>query len=391
MKRLIIHIGQPKTGTTSLQHFFRVNRELLDTNGIGYYEPLRQYTPWGGPSNGDFLLAEVLSRLGRPRDIIKREWLDANPSYDVFTLYLDESKRRSLAEEKQRFSEYASRVDTIILSEEALWHYELFYDEFWKTAKEYILECCGENTEIDIVLYLRRQDKWMLSKWKEDSTNDIPNPNDFYETLAEYERIGYMDYYASVKRIADIFGSEHLILRNFERESLVSADIIDDFAYACEIDISGCEFTKPRNRSIDLRIAHAMTLINKGRAKEGLDRLTLYVAAAELAAYRRNLKMTEKDEQIQTAGERMEMLQRYEEGNRLISEKFLNGAELFDNLFSEGTVVRANPIKDRITAFFLILKAYDLKSGRNLSGKIAKVAAGLQNRLKSAKRMKMVI
>ncbi|MDY0306872.1 MAG: hypothetical protein RBR18_10585, partial [Desulfovibrionaceae bacterium] len=34
MRRLILHIGLPKTGTTALQHFFTENRKLFGEQGI---------------------------------------------------------------------------------------------------------------------------------------------------------------------------------------------------------------------------------------------------------------------------------------------------------------------------------------------------------------------
>ena len=40
MKTLILHIGTPKTGTTSIQNFCGLNRERLDELGIHY--PLKE-------------------------------------------------------------------------------------------------------------------------------------------------------------------------------------------------------------------------------------------------------------------------------------------------------------------------------------------------------------
>ena len=367
MKRIILHIGIPKTGSTALQSFLnqQADRNKLDKYSIGYYLPSRAYVPWGGYSNGDFVLAEALRRLGEPKDSEKRDFLLSNPSLDIVRLKLDEGLFEALNKEKELFSEYAKSYDNIVLSEEVLWHYELFYPEFWSTVREYLEECCGEDIEIDIVVYLRRQDKWILSKWKEDMRNEIPSPWDFYQTLAEYERIGWLDYYSSMKRIEEVFGKEHLIIRNYERQVLNNNDICYDFLSICGFnadDIMENYNEMKENLSINVEAALALCIINKEQVKKNKfsQRMNIYRAASHFSS------IFQGGNQIQIIEERKELLKRYSGSNDAVTEAYLNGQPLFDNAFEEGVIVKPNTKRDRKNARFIKRRSMIIRLKRRI-------------------------
>ncbi|MGH1398028.1 MAG: hypothetical protein ACRBCT_02330 [Alphaproteobacteria bacterium] len=60
-KKLILHIGQSKTGTTSLQYFLHANKEKLSEMGILYPDVYRANKPVGKYEHNSF--ADSLSGL----------------------------------------------------------------------------------------------------------------------------------------------------------------------------------------------------------------------------------------------------------------------------------------------------------------------------------------
>ena len=99
--------------------------------------------------------------------------------------------------------------DVLILSEETISQYAMFYDDLWIRMKEYFDDVVEEEYEIDIVIYLRRQDEWLESTWKENLSNELPFPYTFEETVELYDATGILDYYSYLNKIAQVFGKEH--------------------------------------------------------------------------------------------------------------------------------------------------------------------------------------
>jgi hypothetical protein len=65
MKTLYIHIGCPKTATTSIQYFCNENKEILSKNGV--YFPIfeQKYKDVNPYRNGHFLIAHQYDSNGK--------------------------------------------------------------------------------------------------------------------------------------------------------------------------------------------------------------------------------------------------------------------------------------------------------------------------------------
>ena len=152
MGNLILHIGIPKTGTTSLQLFLFKNREKLESYGIDY--PVFMNQP-GLPSrarNGIFLDRYARSVACNDKTM---------------------SGVSDVEENLARLEKALSSHNKVVLTNEELARplyrnvrrgYE--YDLFWNSTAR-ILEDAGA-TDVTIVVYLRRQDDWAASKWRQD-------------------------------------------------------------------------------------------------------------------------------------------------------------------------------------------------------------------------------
>ena len=65
MKTLYLHIGMPKTGTTSIQTFCELNRELLKEMGYWYPESIHKYKNVSIRRNGHFLVGQCKDSEGK--------------------------------------------------------------------------------------------------------------------------------------------------------------------------------------------------------------------------------------------------------------------------------------------------------------------------------------
>lgn len=209
---LYLHIGTPKTATTSIQNFLPANEEILERHGICYADLGFRYPKVGIYRNAEFL---------------------------VTTSYRDENGRRILEKEQedyrqglQKLQEIGKKFPKIILSDEGIWQKSLFYRKnFWEKLKE-DLDAIGFETKI--IVYFRRQDLFSQSRWaqkiKEGATYS------FQGYLADPSSINYpLDYYAYMSKLANIFGKDALILRVFEKqqfrgeEKTIHSDFLDIF------------------------------------------------------------------------------------------------------------------------------------------------------------------
>ena len=354
MKKVILHIGIPKTGSSALQHYFYYNKKAFERVGVGYFIPEYRFTPWDTRSNAHFVLAEVLNTLSIADTNNKYRMLEKYPSLNVFQLKLDKEKTDNLKKVKESFKEYARKYDVLILSEEVIWHYDYFYNNYWKVYKDY-LEDCIDDCEIDVVIYLRRQDKWIESKWKEDMRNELPLPLSFIETLNLYEEIGYLDYYSSLKRIEKVFGKNHLKVRNFERNTFVKGSIINDFLSinpSIIVPIDAVDNNYNVNQSISIETAHAMSLINKGIVNIWPRNSRYYFGSNFFS----NVFSKEtKAVSVMDREEIINLLNRYKEGNQKISCEYNNSKLFFDDKVEDVVKINPNLRKDKRNAHFISL------------------------------------
>lgn len=168
-KRLTMHIGLPKTGTTALQNFFFANRQALADDGILY--------PMAGLSGtSHYLLATQ-----QPR----RSW-------DAVTGYW-----KALFKEVE-----ASPLEHTLVSSE--FFCQDLAEALHGLASQYF-------TDIRIVLYLRRQDTVLYSTY-----NQLVRKKRFTRDIRSLVPV-LLDYHSMVHALAATFGQENVLVRPYEQ------------------------------------------------------------------------------------------------------------------------------------------------------------------------------
>ena len=258
MKKLLLHIGMPKTGSTSIQHFLKDNEVKLANHRIHYIK-----AGFGPKRTKQSKLAQPLAYTLTPA-AERRE--------------PPKVKREETANLLQQAIEEMETTDfdTYVISVEEL--FPTFVDDI-TTSDTKVSELyrdwfnrVSEIAEITIIVYLRRQDLFVESLYAqfEKGGGSPLRLLTFTEFFNNLKTVGVFDYEKIVANLAAIPGVFEVIIRPFERTQLFGGDAVIDFARYMglnDIDgfsISGEANTKnfPRQFSIMLQQA-AVTQTDK--------------------------------------------------------------------------------------------------------------------------------
>lgn len=232
-KRLILHIGGHKTGSTSIQKALYLNRDSLREQGYRLFS----LSPEG-----------VDNQDGKPALWIRP---------------ITESPNRSLGAhiEDGLAAALGSMDGSVIFSQENL---------SWVFAKDELLAFRSKLKEsfdqITVIAYLRRQDQLAISHHQEGSKNHYAMSSRYYgdseKALPPYQEHFdlYLDYHKRLGMWADVFGDDNLILRLFERDRMKSGDSVQDFGNALGLILTGETLRQNESRGFELtKVGHLMT------------------------------------------------------------------------------------------------------------------------------------
>lgn len=248
-KNLYLHMGTPKTGTTALQHLWAKNREQMLLDGICYPDvgafcresgiDLGMYGE-NYPQNGAFFKQFCT----REMEHFPMAEMLLNPSFQKIIDFLETC---------------CENHDKVLLSEESLWLMDM---------SEFIQYFIDKGITVKIIVYLRRQDRYLESFWNQDVKNG------FYDkTMMEFVRdrkktavVQHLYYAKMLEALEAIVGRENLYIRIYHKDRYQGAEksIFSDF-----MNIFGIELTddyvrpeKPVNHHLTKNALHLKLLFN---------------------------------------------------------------------------------------------------------------------------------
>ena len=183
-RRLFLHIGHPKTGTTSIQTWFLANREALRSAGILY------------PTTG---LNDSAHRLLSPAFYAQRHLPNEAPAV----------MHRLIREIE------SSSCSVVFIS------FEGFGLDHPRS-----LALLRELGEVTVIYYVRRQDHLAESMYAQHVRSFLRmeiRPPDLW-----LEQVFHCDYLAVAERFATFFGADRFRLRPFEPTALAGGDVVKD-------------------------------------------------------------------------------------------------------------------------------------------------------------------
>lgn len=313
--KLFLHIGTEKTGTTSIQNFFHRNRERLAERGVLYPE-----APGKRNQTGLTMAAGDISK----RDPLRRT---AGLKSDEKILAFREEMFAELAREA-RAKPYRIAVmsgehcsSRLTKDAEVTWLRDQLTPIF---------------SEVAIVVYLRRQDDYLLSTYstsiKSGNTQKLDIPKE--QTIEKR-----YNHWNLLSRWARVFGRENIICRKFERASLTNGDVVEDFLGLVGIPPESLEKPEDVNESLDAEALEFLRLFNRTvpRFIKGAQNPLRGNIAAVLSRSSDGPLLTLSDEEL--AG----FMTLFDDSNRRVAEEYFGGVrtDSDDPLFGRRSDKRA--------------------------------------------------
>lgn len=244
MKTLYIHIGTSKTGTTTIQTYCGINREQLKSKGVLFPIMPYHYDRITENRNGHFLYANVYENGVRNK----------------------EKEEQVLKQELDYIVDCFKDYDNVLLSEESIW---------WATATrrkglwKYLQEHSQQNNyQVKIIVYLRRQDQFMMSRYNQILKTDTGGGTQrFYEYFKDmngkYKCV--MNYRQRLDYMAKFFPKENIVVKRFDRSYFYNGDLNADFLHilGVEIDDTFAELPKDENLGISVQSGELKRVLNR--------------------------------------------------------------------------------------------------------------------------------
>ncbi len=224
---LILHIGTEKTGTTTIQEFLHLNRDLLANNGIYFPKSIgiRNHRPlalWCLPNEKD----DAYLRINNLTENTQRK----NWREDI------------LAKFEKEISGLKPEIKLVIISSEHLSSL-LNHPSEIETLKNFLNKWF---TDIKIVIYLRRQDRLVVSRYNTACKvgfivkSILPHPAKLRH---------FVNYQNLLGKWSSIFGKESITPRIFNPAEFINHDLLQDFIRVCKLP-ENVDFQIPENKNV---------------------------------------------------------------------------------------------------------------------------------------------
>jgi hypothetical protein len=202
LKRLIIHIGTEKTGTTSIQEYFSANADdLLKSHSV-------LYPKFGYSGLAQFELVAALHPMcnsGRLAEFAPKKEYNPDETWSEFCQLIKDSGEEMVLISSEHFSSRLNAEGVAFIKK-----------KLDKELPEY---------KVEIVIYLRNQVDMFQSSYstyiKTGGTKSI------FELFKEMGGNGiYYNFYNLVRLWSDQFGKDAMVVRNFN--ALPKSDVVAD-------------------------------------------------------------------------------------------------------------------------------------------------------------------
>ncbi len=234
--KCLLHIGTEKTGTTTIQDFLRLNRELLDAHGVVVPRTVGE---------GEHLLLPLMCyQPDREDELLRRLRVDRAGLPDF-------QRRRAALLRRELTERLARSPATVLFSSEHL-QSRLTLPEERRRLRE-VLASCGLH-DVRILVYIRDPAAMLCSLASTAVKAGATDPRPFRPDGPEAAVV--CDYRRLFEDWASVFGEENICVRLFDPQTFASGDLLRDFAAAAGLP-PDLPYSLPRSANRALSAAGA--------------------------------------------------------------------------------------------------------------------------------------
>ena len=245
--KAVVHVGLPKTGTTSIQRFLRANAAALAARGAIYSR-----VPNGRVPPQDSQLEYGICALAIAGDMVPNRATRAAYGLDDLAAAGDFAARYMEAVQEDVRSHRGAEL--YLVSSEHL--------GAWMRSPAHLEALDGWLgslfSEVRYVLYVRRQEDRILSLYSQALRAGST------EGLGTFVRAHLrLDYHEVAALWAGALGRERFDLRLLERDAMAGGDLIEDYCAAAGIDPEGLERPERENEALSVAAATFLRELNR--------------------------------------------------------------------------------------------------------------------------------
>lgn len=202
-KRIVVHVGVHKTGTTSIQEFLHIHRETLRTLSVDFY--LGAYIP-----SNHVELHVAAMRFGR-----------SSPFKMSKDLTVDETFRDRIRKQVHE-SVTNSSYNCVVFSAEGLSY--LRYEDEMQRLKDMFPE-----SRIDIVMYVRDAAGFLASYVEEMKKHRLPQNIEKDSFAYTGQDSWLIDFESRLSGFRSVFGRQNVITIDYDHELRKAGSVIPSF------------------------------------------------------------------------------------------------------------------------------------------------------------------
>lgn len=223
--KIYLHIGTEKTGTTTLQYFFKKNENILNEFGFSFYcNSNKPYYEDSNLSTGHFpLVAAFMQHC--PDFVTENKFQHAHSAWnELKTDILKKNKHAIISAE--HFSSRLHHISDLTQLRDTL---NMF--------------------DVNIICYIRRQDELALSTYSTKILSGHRHPfnEEKISTLSPF-----YNYDLMLKPWISVFGKKNISVIKYDKACLTDQDICRDFLMQIGIsEFQSFNFITPKNKSLD--------------------------------------------------------------------------------------------------------------------------------------------
>ncbi len=252
MATTYLHIGAPKTATSTLQSVLASNYDRLLKGGVLYPRTMRS-------ADAHHVLA---------CDLIDKH--QGGPMPDVW--YGSQPRGQAWESLQAEIKQHKSAIDSVVISS------ELFFGQ-GKNLSSILADVSAylRGHEIKVIVYLRRQDQLYSSFYNQDVKGVRQWANSAYQ-FYETHQIFESDYHSMLGVWSKVFGKKQIIIRPFEPGQWLNGDIVQDFCALIDVESFTSVYTD-QNKSLGAIQLYVKRCLNKiGFDKQGNDTVLAVLA-----------------------------------------------------------------------------------------------------------------